>query len=543
MTNSEITPDVEVIVVGAGFAGMMAVRCLLDQGRTVQGIEKGGDVGGTWYWNTYPGLRCDVESVEYSYSWDEGLQQEWVWPERYSAQPDILKYAQHVAERFDLKKHFAFNTKMTGATFDNAANLWTVTTDTGHTHTARWVVMATGALSVPKKNDLPGAETFQGLNLYTTDWPKTPVDFTGKRVAVIGTGSTGIQISSEAAKTAKELFVLQRTPSWSVPAHNRPLTPADLEAVKAHYASERLRKRESMDGLGLPGTGKSALEVTKAERDAFFQNVYDNMSPFTFFGSYTDVLVDDEANQTISDFLASKVRERVHNPAIAEKLIPKSYPFGTRRTCIDTGYYEIYNQDNVHLVDLLETPLKAITPTGFTTAAGIGSGEEHVDVDIIIHATGYDAFTGVVNDVDIVGVDGANLREVWKAGAKTYLGTMSAGFPNLFLVTGPQSPSVLSNVVVSIEQHVDFIAHTIKYLSDKGYRRMEATPEAQEAWVEMNNGIGQFTVHRNSHSWYMGDNVAGKAHVVLPALMGVGPFRAACDEVAADGYRGFALAS
>jgi cation diffusion facilitator CzcD-associated flavoprotein CzcO len=535
--------DVEVVVVGAGFAGMMAVRRLLDQGRTVQGIEKGGDVGGTWYWNTYPGLRCDVESVEYSYSWDEGLQQEWVWPERYSAQPDILKYAQHVAERFDLKKHFAFNTKVTGATFDNAANIWTVTTDAGQSYTARWVVMATGALSVPKKNDLPGAESFTGQNLYTTDWPKTPVDFTGKRVAVIGTGSTGIQVSSEIAKTAKELYVLQRTPSWSVPAHNRPLTAAEIAEVKANYTPERLRKRESMDGLGLPGTGKSALEVTKEERDAFYQNVYDKMSPFTFFGSFTDVLVDDAANQTISDFLASKVRERVHNPVIAEKLIPKSYPFGTRRTCIDTGYYEIYNQDNVHLVDLLESPLKTITPTGFTTDAGDGSGEEHVEVDIIVYATGYDAFTGIVNELDIVGVDGANLRDVWKAGAKTYLGTMSAGFPNLFLVTGPQSPSVLSNVVVSIEQHVDFITNTIKYLTDKGYHRMEATPEAQEAWVEMNNGIGQFTVHRNSHSWYMGDNVAGKAHVVLPALMGVGPFRAACDEVAADGYRGFALAS
>ncbi len=530
-------PDVDTVVVGAGFAGMMAVRRLLEQGRTVHGIEKGGDVGGTWYWNTYPGLRCDVESVEYSYSWDEGLQQEWVWPERYSAQPDILKYAQHVAERFDLKKHFEFNTKLTRATFDNAANIWTVTTDTGNTITARWVVMATGALSVPKKNDLPGAETFTGLNLYTTSWPKTPVDFAGKRVAVIGTGSTGIQVSSEIAKTAKELFVLQRTPSWSVPAHNRPLTAKEIADVKANYASERLRKRDSMDGLGLPGTGKSALEVTKEERDAFYQNVYDNMSPFTFFGSFTDVLVDDAANQTISDFLGSKVRERVKDPAIAEKLIPKSYPFGTRRTCIDTGYYEIYNQDNVHLVDLLENPLKAITPTGFMTDAGA------VDVDIIVHATGYDAFTGVVSDVDIIGVDGVNLREVWNAGAKTYLGTMTAGFPNLFLVTGPQSPSVLSNVVVSIEQHVDFITDTIKYLTDKGYNRMEATPEAQDAWVEMNNGIGQFTVHRNSHSWYMGDNVAGKAHVVLPALMGVGPFRAACDEVAADGYRGFALAS
>ena len=530
-------PDVDTVVVGAGFAGMMAVRRLLEQGRTVHGIEKGGDVGGTWYWNTYPGLRCDVESVEYSYSWDEGLQQEWVWPERYSAQPDILKYAQHVAERFDLKKHFEFNTKLTRATFDNAANIWTVTTDTGNTITARWVVMATGALSVPKKNDLPGAETFTGLNLYTTSWPKTPVDFAGKRVAVIGTGSTGIQVSSEIAKTAKELFVLQRTPSWSVPAHNRPLTAKEIADVKANYASERLRKRDSMDGLGLPGTGKSALEVTKEERDAFYQNVYDNMSPFTFFGSFTDVLVDDAANQTISDFLGSKVRERVKDPAIAEKLIPKSYPFGTRRTCIDTGYYEIYNQDNVHLVDLLENPLKSITPTGFMTDAGA------VDVDIIVHATGYDAFTGVVSDVDIIGVDGVNLREVWNAGAKTYLGTMTAGFPNLFLVTGPQSPSVLSNVVVSIEQHVDFITDTIKYLTDKGYNRMEATPEAQDAWVEMNNGIGQFTVHRNSHSWYMGDNVAGKAHVVLPALMGVGPFRAACDEVAADGYRGFALAS
>jgi cyclohexanone monooxygenase len=532
-----MTKTVDVAVVGAGFAGMLAAHNMRKLGLSVQGLEKGPEVGGTWYWNRYPGLRCDVESVEYSYSWDEELQQDWTWSERYSAQPEILEYAKHVADRFKIRELFQFNTAVTGATFDNAANTWTVTTDKGESITARWVIMATGALSTPKPVDIKGHDSFKGQSLHSTDWPTTPVDFSGKRVAVVGTGSTGIQLATHIAKTAKELFVLQRTPSWSVPAFNKPLTPEYVASVKSNYAAERERKRHSMDGLGLPGPEKAAFEATAEERQAHYQYIYDNLSPFTFFGSYLDVLVDDDANKTISDFLGSKIHERVKDPAIAEKLIPKSYPFGTRRTCIDTGYYEIFNQENVHLVDLLESPLKQVTATGFETEAA------SYDVDVIVYATGYDAFTGILNNVDLIGIDGANMRDVWKQGAKTYLGTMSVGFPNLFLVTGPQSPSVLSNVVVSLEQHVEWITDCIEYLTKQGYHRMEATQEAQDAWVEQNNAIGQFTVHRNSHSWYMGDNVAGKAHVVLPALMGVGPFRAACSEVAADGYRGFALAS
>ena len=533
-----MTTVVDALVVGAGFAGMMAVHNLREQGLTVRGVEKGTDVGGTWYWNRYPGLHCDVESVDYSYSWNNDLQQEWNWTERYASQPEILRYAQHVADRFELRDLCDFGHEVTGARFRDAENRWTVTTAQGNEYDARWVVMATGALSVPKPIDVPGAETFAGQTLYSTDWPKDPVDFTGKRVAVIGTGSTGIQLSTHIAKTAKELFVLQRTPSWSVPANNHPLAADYIAGVKKAYPEERERKRHSMDGLGLPGTGKSALEVTDAERTEYYEWIYNNMSPFTFFGSYTDVLVDDAANKTISDFLASKVRERVADPATAEKLIPKSYPFGTRRTCIDMGYYEIYNQPNVHLVDLLESPLKAITPTGFSTEAA------DYEVDVIVFATGYDAFTGTFRNMEVTGENGANLREAWdKDGAQTYLGTMAVGFPNLFLVTGPQSPSVLSNVVVSIEQHVQWITDCIRYLTENGYHRMEATREAQDAWVAMNNHIGQITVHRASHSWYMGDNVAGKAHIVLPALMGVGPFRAECERVAAAGYEGFALAS
>lgn len=532
-----MTKSVDVLVVGAGFAGMLAVHNMRKLGLTVQGIEKGSDVGGTWFWNTYPGLRCDVESVEYSYSWDEELQQDWVWSERYSAQPEILSYAQHVADRFDLRKDFVFNQKVVTTVFDDKQNLWTVTTDSGEQFIARWVIMATGALSAPKKVDIAGASSFKGESYFSTDWPKTPVDFSGKRVAVVGTGSTGIQLSTEIAKTAKELFVLQRTPSWTVPANNHPLSAEYVAEVKKTYAAERERKRHSMDGLGLPGPVKSALEATPEERQAHYQNIYDNLSPFTFFGSYTDVLVDDEANQTISDFLASKVRERVKDQDLADKLIPKSYPFGTRRTCIDSGYYEIFNQDNVHLVDLLESPLKQVTETGFETEAA------SYDVDIIVYATGYDAFTGILNDVDVIGVNGENLREVWKQGAKTYLGAMSVGFPNLFLVTGPQSPSVLSNVVVSLEQHVEWISNAIEYLEKNKFIRMEASRTAQEDWVAANNFLGEVTVHRNSGSWYVGANVEGKARVVLPALMGVGPFRAACTDIARDHYKGFILAS
>jgi len=528
---------VDVLVIGAGFAGMLAVHNMRKLGLSVRGVEKGDEVGGTWYWNRYPGLRCDVESVEYSYSWDAELQQDWTWTERYSAQPEILAYAKHVADRFDLRKEYDFNTEVTKAVFDEKANEWTVTAANGNSYVARWVIMATGALSTPKPVDIAGASSFAGQSLYSTDWPESPVDFSGKRVAVIGTGSTGIQLATHIAKTAGELYVLQRTPSWSVPANNRPLDADYVAEVKANYPAERERKRHSMDGLGLPGPEKAAFEATDEERAAYFQYIYDNLSPFTYFGSYTDVLVDDAANKTISDFLASKIRERVKDPVTAEKLIPKSYPFGTRRTCIDTGYYEIFNQPNVHLVDLLESPLKEITPTGFSTEAA------DYEVDIIVYATGYDAFTGGLKTLDVIGVDGKNMRDVWSEGAKTYMGTMSVGFPNYFIVTGPQSPSVLSNVVVSIEQHVEWITDAIEYLEKNGYTRMEPSQEAQDGWVAMNNELGQITVHRNSHSWYMGDNVAGKAHVVLPALMGVGPFRAACTEIAQDGYRGWVLAS
>jgi cation diffusion facilitator CzcD-associated flavoprotein CzcO len=529
--------SVDVLVVGAGFAGMLAVHNMRKLGLSVQGVEKGNDVGGTWYWNTYPGLRCDVESVEYSYSWDEELQQDWVWTERYSAQPEILSYAQHVADRFDLREHFVFNQRVVSTVFSDSDNTWTVTTDSGEVFTARWVIMATGALSTPKPIDIAGSKSFKGESYFSTDWPSTPVDFAGKKVAVIGTGSTGIQLSTEIAKTAAELFVLQRTPSWTVPANNHPLSEDYVAEVKKTYAAERERKRHSMDGLGLPGPVKAAFDATAEEREQHYQYIYDNLSPFTFFGSYTDVLVDDAANQTISDFLGSKVRERVKDQALAEKLIPKSYPFGTRRTCIDSGYYEIYNQENVHLVDLLESPLKQITETGFETESAT------YDVDVIVYATGYDAFTGILNDVDVIGLDGANMREVWKQGAQTYMGAMSVGFPNLFLVTGPQSPSVLSNVVVSLEQHVEWISDAIGYLEKNKFTRMEASQTAQDAWVGMNNFLGQVTVHRNSGSWYVGANVEGKARVVLPALMGVGPFRAACTEVANDGYKGFILAS
>jgi cyclohexanone monooxygenase len=528
------TTDFDVLIVGAGWSGLMALHRLRSRGFSARILEAAPEVGGTWYWNRYPGARCDVESIHYSYSFDEELQQEWNWTERYASQPELLAYAQHVADRFDLRRDIQFNTKVSSAEFDDEASRWTLRTEEGESLTAKFCILATGVLSATKIPDLPGLSRFQGTVINTFDWPEEGVDFTGKRVAVLGTGSSGIQAIPEVAKSAEHLYVLQRTPSYSLPAKNRPLQPEELEQVKREYAQLRAAARDSLDGLGLENTGKSAFDVSDEERNAIFEEVYEEGAPFKFQGMFIDQMTDIEANATAAEFVARKIAERVKDPQTAAALTPSGYPIATRRLCIDTGYYETFNRENVTLVNLLKEPVTEVTEKGITTA------ERTYEVDYLVLATGFDAVTGSFTRIDVRGIGGQSLKEKWDATASSYLGLAVNGFPNLFTVTGPLSPSVLSNMMVSIEQHVDWISDCIGYLEENGIDRIEPTEEAEQEWVRHASEVADFTLFPQSSSWYSGANVEGKPRQILPYLGGVHNYRRLTQEIADDGYRGFA---
>ena len=525
----------DVLIVGAGWSGMYALHRLRKLGLSATILEAADDVGGTWFWNRYPGARCDVESLHYSYSFDEDLQQEWTWSERYAAQPELLAYAQHVAERFELRRDIRFGVRVSSATFDETTHRWTLVTEDGQDYTSTFVIMATGPLSAPKTPEIAGLEDFQGEIISTFDWPESKQDFSGKKVAVIGTGSSGIQVIPELAKTAEELFVFQRTPSYSLPAFNRPLSEDEVDQVKRNYRSLRDAARDSFDGLSLENSGKSALEVTAAEREDIFTAVYNEGSPFKFQGIFTDQMLKKEANDTAAEFVADKIAERVDNPATARALTPSSYPIATRRLCIDTNYYETYNRDNVTLVDLLSDPLSQITDTALETTG------ERYEVDTIVLATGFDAITGALTRIDIHGTDGQTLRDKWADKISSYLGLMVHGYPNLFTVTGPLSPSVLSNMMVSLEHHVEWITDCIAHLEQRDLSRIEASAEAEAKWGEHVNAVADHTLFPQGNSWYMGANVAGKSQQILPYVGGVGEYRRRTLEIAADGYRGFKL--
>ncbi|MEO3932962.1 NAD(P)/FAD-dependent oxidoreductase [Micrococcaceae bacterium Sec7.4] len=531
------TQDFDVIIVGAGWAGMMALHRIRKLGLTAKVIEAGADVGGTWYWNRYPGARCDVESVHYSYSFSEELQQDWTWTERYSGQPELLAYARHVADRFDLRRDITFNTRVESAIFNESDNRWVVTTDRGDKLEATFCIMATGVLSAPKQLDIDGIDSFSGETYNTFGWPEERIDFTGKRVAVIGTGSSGIQAIPEIAKEAEHLYVLQRTPSFSLPAYNRPLTSSEIDETKRNYPTLREQARHSLDGLALETTGSSALDLPKEERDRIYRDVYAEGSPFKFMNMFNDIATNLEANATAAEFVAERIKERVAHSPIADVLIPTSYPFATRRLCIDTGYYETFTQDNVTLVNLLEEPLAGIGEHSVAT-----TGNEY-EVDCIVFATGFDAITGALSRMDIQGRAGLTLKEKWEDGARSYLGLMVSGFPNLFTVTGPQSPSVLSNMFVSIEQHVDWISNCIEHLVTNNIKSIEASAKAEDDWVEHAREVSEYTLFPLSNSWYLGANVPDKPRVVLPYLGGVGNYRKLTTEIAQDGYRGFTLQS
>ncbi|QGU06595.1 Phenylacetone monooxygenase [Corynebacterium occultum] len=529
--------DSEVLIVGAGWSGMYALHRLRKLGLNATVLEAAEDVGGTWFWNRYPGARCDIESLHYSYSFDEDLQEEWTWSERYAAQPELLSYARHVADRFDLRKDIRFGVWVESAEFDESTHQWTLSTSAGQTFTSRFLIMATGSLSAPKTPDIPGLENFRGEIISTFDWPEEKRDFSGQRVAVIGTGSSGIQVIPELAKTAEELFIFQRTPSYSLPAFNRPLSREESEEFKRSAAQIRAAARDSLDGLALENSGKSALEISAEEREEIFSAVYNQGSPFKFQGIFTDQMFQEEANRTAADFVAAKIAERVDDPDIARALTPTSYPIATRRLCIDTNYYETYNRDNVTLVDLLSDPLTQVTEQGLQTEAGLH------EVDIIVLATGFDAITGALSRIDIRGTGGRLLREKWADKISTYLGLMINGYPNLFTVTGPLSPSVLSNMMVSLEHHVEWITDCIAHLDQQGLSRIEASAEAEAEWGEHVNEVAAQTLFPQANSWYMGANVAGKSRQILPYVGGVGNYRRRTLEIAADGYRGFELQS
>jgi cyclohexanone monooxygenase len=533
--HTEAVRTVDAVVIGAGFSGLYMLQRLRELGFSVQVFEAAADVGGTWYWNRYPGCRCDIESMEYSYSFDKELEQEWEWSERYATQPEILGYAGHVADRFDLRPDIQFETRVTNAAYDEDADRWTVRTDRGDEVSAQFLVMAVGCLSASKKPEIPGLERYQGSWYHTGHWPHEGVDFTGQRVGVIGTGSSAIQSIPLIAEQAAQLTVFQRTPNFSLPAKNAPLDPEVVRELKARYPAHRQDARESAFGVPSVEPEKSALDVDHEERTETYRKGFEKGSLVGMILSYNDLITSKEANDTAAEYVRSRIREIVEDPAVAETLSPRTYPIATKRLCLDTNYYATYNRPNVSLVDVRKTPLQEITETGLRTS------EQEYEFDSIVFATGFDAMTGALVAFPIEGRDGTLLRDKWEGGPRTYLGVSTSGFPNMFIITGPGSPSVLSNMMVSIEQHVDWIGDCVSYLRDQGAKAIEATTESEDYWVDHVNEVGDTTLFPTANSWYMGSNVPGKPRVFMPYIGGVGVYREICDDVAAKGYEGFTI--
>jgi cation diffusion facilitator CzcD-associated flavoprotein CzcO/acetyl esterase/lipase len=523
----------DVIVVGAGMAGLYMLHKLRQSGFSAVALETGDDVGGTWYWNRYPGARCDIESLDYSYSFDPELHQEWRWSERYATQPEILRYLQHVADRYDLRRDIRFATKVAQARWDAESNRWAVATTDGDSLTGRFYVMATGCLSLPKEPDVPGAERFGGPTYFTNRWPHEGVDFTGMRVAVIGTGSSGIQSIPIIARQASQLTVFQRTANFSAPARNGPIRAEHRTRIEADPEGYQEAARRSRVGVPITPAEEPLFSLDEAERQRRIEAGWAAGDLLTLNLSFSDLVVNLEANQVVQEFFRDQIRSVVQDPQTAEDLCPRDYPIYTKRQCLDTNYFETFNLPHVKLVNLRRTPITSITETGIDTT------EESMTFDAIVYATGFDAMTGAIVAVDIRGRDGVELADVWADGPKTYLGINVHGFPNFFTITGPGSPSVLSNMVVSIEQHVDWITVALERLRSEGSETIEATPTAQEGWVAHVNDYGNITLFPLANSWYMGANVPGKPRVFLPYVGGVDTYRQICDEVAERDYLGF----
>lgn len=529
-------PRYDAVIVGAGFSGLYLIYRLRKLGLSVICFETADDVGGTWYWNRYPGARCDVESLQYSYSFSEDLQQEWEWTERYSAQPEILKYIEHVAERFDLRRAIQFNTRVASANYNERAGRWLVRTESGDEVDCQFCIMATGALSASRTPDFPGLADFGGKIYHTGTWPHEKVDFTGQRVGVIGTGSSGIQAIPMIAAEAAHLHVFQRTPNYSIPAQNMPLTEEVQRDWKSRYSEMRAKAREANSGFVAEYGTKSALEVSEEERQAEFERRWAIGGP-TFNASYTDILRNVEANETAATFVRGQIQSIVKDPVVADLLTPKDYPIGAKRICVDTNYYETFNRDNVTLVDVRSAPVERLTEKGLRTSVA------EYEFDSIVFATGFDAMTGPLTRIDIRGREGWLLKDKWAEGARTYLGLMIAGFPNMFIVTGPGSPSVLSNMVLALEHHVEWITDCIAHMRANGNAVVEATAEAENNWVKQVNEAADRTLFPLANSWYVGANIPGKPRVFLPFAGGVGNYIRICQEIVDDGYRGFLMST
>jgi cyclohexanone monooxygenase len=528
--------DYDAIVVGAGFAGLYMLHRLRALGLTARVFEAGSGVGGTWYWNRYPGARVDIRSMEYSYSFSPELEREWRWTERYASQPELLRYLEHVAERFDLKRDISFDTRVTAATFDEAANNWVVTTDGGERLTARFCIMATGCLSKPKDLDLEGVGRFAGAIYNTSNWPLRRVDFRGQRVAVIGTGSSGIQSIPVIAAEAAHVHVFQRTANFSIPAQNEPVSPELLADWDANRDAYRAQARGEAFGIILNGSEQLALDATPNERQDSYETCWQR-GGFDILGAYADLVFDVDANATAAAFVTDKIRATVSDPQVAEKLVPKTHPIGTKRMCIDTGYYATYNRDNVTLVDIRATPIESFTETGIKTS------DAEYAFDAIVLATGFDAMTGALTAIDIRGRGGASLKDKWAQGPRTYLGLMVAGFPNLLTIAGPGSPSVLANMVMAIEQHVGWIADCLAHMGERQIATIEASKAAEDEWVAHVNEVADTTLFPLANSWYVGANVPGKPRVFMPYVGGFPTYQEKIDEVSARGYEGFELQS
>ena len=523
------------MVVGAGFAGLYLLHRLRGLGFSVQVIDAADDVGGTWYWNRYPGARCDIPTTDYTYSFDPDLEQEWTWSEKYATQPEILAYLRFVADRYDLRRDIRFATRVEAAQWDDAARVWRLRTDDGQRLSCRFYVMASGCLSLPKTPDIDGVERYRGEVYFTGKWPHDPVDFTGKRVGVVGTGSSAIQCIPLIARQAAALTVFQRTANFSIPAHNGPPSADRLAQLAADRASYREAARWSRGGIPTEITEISGVTASPALRRARFDEAWETGELFGILGVFNDQAFNRESNEIVAEMIREKIRAVVTDPETAEALCPTGYPFGTKRPCLDTDYFQTFNLPHVGLVDLRKHPITRVTETGIDTV------DESFELDAIVYATGFDAMTGPLVSVDITGRDGLTLKEKWADGPSTYLGLTTTGFPNFFTVTGPGSPSVLSNMAVSIEQHVEWVTDCLSHLRRRGVEVIEPTPVAEAGWDQHVSDCAAITLYPQADSWYMGANVPGKPRVFYPYVGGVDRYRAACDEVVARDYLGFVL--
>jgi cyclohexanone monooxygenase len=534
MTSSS-QPIHDTVIVGAGFSGLYLIQKFRKLGFTVRAFEAAADVGGTWYWNQYPGARCDVESLEYSFSFSEDLQQDWEWSERYATQPEILRYAKHVADRFELRSAISFKTRVVGAEFDPSDRAWTIWTDKGEQLRARFFIMAGGNLSIPRMPEFPGRDEFQGRLYHTGGWPHEPVDFSGLRVGVIGTGSSGVQVIPEIAKQATHVTVFQRTPNYCSPARNFTVPQEKVEWYKRNYTARRERARYSGAGVAAhPVPLHSALAVPPEKRQEAFEAAW-TRGGAGILRCFTDILTNPESNELLSDFVRNKIREIVNNPKVAARLTPTDHGIGTKRICVDSNYYATFNRDNVDLVDLRQDPIITITPSGIRTEA------DEIPLDAIVFATGYDAVTGAMRQVDIRIKDGQRLADSWAEGPRAYLGLLTSGFPNLFMISGPGTPAAVSNAIASIEHQVEWIAECLEYMRERGYRQIQATPDAEVEWTDHVRDVANTTLMPRANSWYMGSNVPGKPRVFLAYLGGLGQYRMRCADVAFSGYPGFEL--